>query len=110
MATSPLIHRYLFDQYDIIFGADFLDNIGFTINYNDNVLQLMDHEIPFKNPDKFFSNNILINLNDKLCLNKEDDMFDQEILNNYVAQILDAKYEQVNIDKITANQKQLNVN
>ncbi len=37
---------YSFDQdcrYDIIFGANFLDKFGFTINYNDNLLQWMDH-------------------------------------------------------------------
>ncbi len=87
---------YLFDQncqYDIVFGANFLDKSGFTINCNDNLLQWMDHEIPFKNPDEFFSKNILIDLNIKLYLNKEHNMFDQEILDNYAARILDAKYE-----------------
>ncbi len=37
---------YSFDknyQYNIIVGADFLDKFGFTINYNDNLLQWMDH-------------------------------------------------------------------
>ncbi len=70
----------------------------------------MDHEIPLKNPDDFFSKNMLIDLNNELCLNKEDDMFDQEILDNYAARILDAKYKQVNTNKVAANQKQLNVN
>ncbi len=86
---------YLFDQncwYDIIFGADFLDKFGFTINYNNNLLQWMDHEIPLKNPEEFFSNNMPIDLNDELCLNKEDNMFDQEILDNHATQILDAKF------------------
>ncbi len=53
----------------------------------------MDHEIPLKNPNDFFSKKMLIDLNDELCLNKEGDMFDKEILNNYAARILDAKYE-----------------
>ncbi len=104
---------YSFDQscrYDIIFGADFLDKFGFTINYNNNILQWMDHEIPLKNPDEFFSKNMLIDLNHELCLNKEDDMFDQEILDNYATRILDAKYEQVDTNRVAANQKQLNVN
>ncbi len=70
----------------------------------------MDHDISLKNPDEFFSKNMLIDLNNELCLNKEDNMFDQEILNNYAAIILDAKYEQVNSNKVAANQKQLNVN
>ncbi len=110
MVTSPLIHRLhtclTKTANTTFFGANFLDKFGFTINYNDNLLLWMDHEIPLKNPDEFFSNNMPIDLNDELCLNKEDNMFDQEILNNYSARILDAKYEQVNTDKVTANQKQ----
>ncbi len=70
----------------------------------------MDHEIPLKNPDEFFSKNMLIDLNDEFCLNKEDDMFDREILDNYAARILDAKYEQVDTNKVAADQKHLNVN
>ncbi len=97
-------------QYDIIFGANYLDKFGFTINYNDNLLQLMEHEITLKNPDEFFSKNMLIDLIDELCLNNEDNMFDWEILDNYATRILDAKYEQVDTNRVAANQKQLNVN
>ncbi len=53
---------------------------------------------------------MLIDLNDELCLKKEDDMFEQEILDNYAARILDAKYKQVNTNKVVDDQKQLNVN
>ncbi len=87
---------YSFDEdcrYNFVFGADFLDKFGFTINYNDNLLQWMDHEISLKKPDEFFNNNMFIGLNNELCLKKEDNMFDQEILDIYAAQILDMKYE-----------------
>ncbi len=70
----------------------------------------MDHEVPLRNPDEFFNNNMFINLSNELCFNKEDDMFDQEILNNYATQILDAKYKQVDTNRVAANQKHLNVN
>ncbi len=70
----------------------------------------MDHEIPLKNPEDFFSKNMFIDLNNELCFNKEDDVFNQEILNNYAARILDAKYEQVETNRVAANQKHLNVN
>ncbi len=69
----------------------------------------MDHEIPLKDPDEFFNKNMLIDLNNELCLNKEDNMFDQEILDIYAIRILDAKYKQVNTNKVAADQKQLNV-
>ncbi len=37
-------------------------------------------------------------------------MIDQEIVDNYAAQILDVKYKQVDTNKVAANQKQLNTN
>ncbi len=70
----------------------------------------MDHETPLNNPDEFLSMNMLIDLNGELCLNKEDNMLDQEILNNYAARILDAKYKQVDTNKVAADQKNLNFN
>ncbi len=65
----------------------------------------MDHEIPFKNPEEFFNNKMFIDLNNELHLNKEDNMFDQEILDNYATQILDTKYKKVDTNKVAANQK-----
>ncbi len=52
---------------------------------------------------EFFDNNMFIDLNDKLFQIKADNMFEQEILNNCAAQILDAKYEQANTNKVAAN-------
>ncbi len=63
-----------------------------------------------QDPDEFFNKNMLIDLIDELFLNKEDNMFDWEILDNYAAQILNAKYEQVDTNKVGADQKQLNNN
>ncbi len=63
----------------------------------------MDHEIPLKNPDEFFSNNMFIDLNDNIYLIKEVDMFDQEILNNYATWILDAKYEQIDTNRVASD-------
>ncbi len=37
-------------------------------------------------------------------------MFEQEILDNYAAWILNAKYKQVDTNKAATNQKQLNMN
>ncbi len=76
IATSLLIYRLKFDwricRYSIIFSASFLEKIGFTLNYNKNILQWIDH-------DNFFSNNMFIDINDKLCRCKEDNMFEWEI-------------------------------
>ncbi len=95
---------------NIIFGPNFLDEFGFTINYNENILQWLDHEISLKNPDEFLNNDMFIDLNYQLSQHKKGDMFEQEIFNNYATQILDAKYKQVNTNKVAVNQKHLNLN
>ncbi len=56
-------------------------------------------------PKKFFDNYILTDLNDALCLSKEDDISEQEILYNYA--FFHAEYKQVNMSTLTADQKQL---
>ncbi len=65
----------------------------------------MDHETPLKNSNEFFTNNMPIDLNDDICLTKEDNMFDQEILNNYATQILDAKYKQIDTNRVASDQE-----
>ncbi len=46
---------------------------------------------------------MFIGLNGKLWQTIEDNMFEQDILNNYATQIIDTKYEQVVTNRITAN-------
>ncbi len=46
---------------------------------------------------------MFIDLNDKLCQSNEDDMFEQDILNNYSNWILDAKYDHINVNKVSPN-------
>ncbi len=53
---------------------------------------------------------MFIDLNNKLCHIKEVNLFDWEILDNYVALILDAKYNQVDTNKVASNWKQLSIN
>ncbi len=70
-------------QYNIIFSANFLDKFGFTINYNEKILPWIDHKISLKNLNECFLNNMFIDLYNQLCQHKED-MFKQEVLENYV--------------------------
>ncbi len=44
-----------------------------------------------KNPDEFFNTNMFIDLNNKLYQDKEDNMFEQDILDKNSTRILDAK-------------------
>ncbi len=91
----------------MIFGANFLDKFGFAINYNEYIIRWVDHSIPLKDPHEIFGPKMLKNLNDQLCQEKEDNMFDCKILDNYAAQILHTEYEQININKVAVDQKHL---
>ncbi len=93
-------------------GADVLDKFGLTITINsdEHIIKWVDHSIPLKDPHKFFGPNMLTNLNDQLCQDKEEEMFKCDLLDNYSARILRAKYEQVNINKVAADQKHLTPN
>ncbi len=88
------------------FGANFLNKCGFTTNYNDNVLQWVDHKIPLKDPNEIFDNHMFIDLNEKICQTDEDNMFNQVIVDSYAACILDGKYQQVDTNKVAADQNQ----
>ncbi len=50
-----------------ICDTSFLDKFGFTINYKDNVLQWMEHEISLKDPNEVFNSDMFIDLNNKHC-------------------------------------------
>ncbi len=107
MAISPLIHRWhtlltMTVNMTLFLALIFLINLApasaiMTISYNGWIMRY---------PSRILMSSSSItcwkDLNNELCLNKEDDMFNQEILNNYAVQ--------VDTDKVAANQKQLNVN
>ncbi len=48
----------------------------------------MYHDLSLKNPYELFNTNVFIDLNDKLCQDKGDDMFEQVILDNYATKHL----------------------
>lgn len=92
-------------QYNIIFWTNFSDKFGFTINYNETILQWVDHEISLKDPNEFFGNNMIVELNYKICQVKDVNMFDQKRFDSHAVHILDAKYEQVDTNGVAANKK-----
>ncbi len=64
----------------------------------------MVNELFLKNPNEFVNTNIFIDLKDKICHHKEG------IVCEYFTQILDAKHKQVNTNRVTTNQKHVNIN
>ncbi len=96
---------YVFDPncwYDVIFGADFLDKVGFTTIYDNHTMKWVDHIITLNDPQEFFGPNILTTLNDQLFQNKEGEIFERDLLDNYSTRILDSKYKQVDMNQVAA--------
>ncbi len=60
----------------------------------------MDHKIYLKDPYEFLSTNMFIDLSDQLCQDKENDMFDWEILNNYATRILDTNTNKLTLTEL----------
>lgn len=106
-------YTYTFDeacQCNVIFGANFLDKFGFTLNYNEKVLQWVDHKIPPKDW-VLCGKEMLTELNNNHCQTKSINMIDQEkpkqllCCTNSWYQIWTSWHQQVAV-----NQKQLNPN
>ncbi len=92
------------------FWEHFLDKFCFSINYDDHTVKWVDYIIPLKDSHEFFGPNMLTDLNDQLCQDKEEEIFEHHLLDNYSARILDTKYEQVDINTVAAAQKRLTPN
>ncbi len=67
---------------------------------------MIDYEIPLKDPNEFVDTNMLSDLNDKFCLTKEDDMFDQDILKQYTTCIQNAKSKEFNASSLQTESSQ----
>lgn len=50
---------------------------------------------------------MLIDLNNSFCQNEENNMFDRDIHDYHAARIVNAKYKQVDMNKVAADQNLL---
>lgn len=67
------------------------------------ILQWVKHENPLKDPQQFFETKMLTKLNDSLCQSKEMKMLGRDFHFDYAARMLEAKYDQVNTNKVAAD-------
>ncbi len=86
--------------YDIIFGANFIDKCGITLDYENHQVQWMECTIHFCDASKFFSLNYYHSILAPLELEAENNFTDIPVVNTFAMHILDAKYKQANIHNV----------
>ena len=96
-------------RYDVIFGADFLDKLGFIFDYDNHVVTWMGHELPLRDIHQFFSTSYFHELFLPLEIDQENDHIGETYMDSYATRIMDAKYEQANIDDVAFGQTQLSL-
>jgi hypothetical protein len=96
-------------MYDVILTADFLTKTGTYIKYSTGTMEQLDNELPLCNPhplqDKDFEAVAEI-----VEVQQEEALFGMDWYNStcYAAEILDAKYEKVDIDEVFNQLNHLN--
>ncbi len=94
-------------RYDIIFGADFLDKCGITLDYDTHHVQWLEYTIPLQNALDFFSYTYCTSVLSPLELEFESNFMSNQIIDSFETCILDAKYKQANIHDVAFNQNHL---
>ena len=110
---------YVFDapcQYDVLIGADFLKKLGAKLDYESGIVEWLGNTIPMRNPHLTGTakyNHML----DSFYLQEEEELFEYEAYMDYyissgydhayAAEILNAKYEQVDIEEVIRGQTHL---
>jgi hypothetical protein len=97
-------------KYDVILGADFLTKTGIDVRYSTGTKQWFENELPLRDPhtlkDKDYVAMAEIVEIQQEVKNFGMDWYDPTC---YAIEILDAKYEKVQIDDVVNQLKHLNV-
>ena len=97
-------------KYDVILGADFLTKTGIDVKYSTNTIEWFENELPLRDPhllkDKDFASMATI-----IEIQQEVEFFGMDWYdpNCYAIEILDAKYESVQIDDVVNQLEHLNI-
>ena len=92
-------------RYDVILGSDFLNQAGLDIKYSDKVVEWFGDTIPLCTPSKLTTKSYL---NMMEAAYPEDDVPNEEGIEDCcLSQILDAKYEAMDIKQVVSRQTHL---
>ena len=97
-------------KYDVILGADFLTKTGIDVKYSTNTIEWFENELPLRDPhllkDEDFASMATI-----IEIQQEVEFFGMDWYDPdcYAIEILDAKYEKVQIDEVVKQLEHLNI-
>jgi hypothetical protein len=107
---KALVYQSETCKYDVILGADFLTKTGIDVKYSTGTMEWFDSELPLRNPHllepKDFEAMACI-----VEIQQEEELFGMDWYdpNCYAVEILDAKYEKVEVDEVTNQLTHLNL-
>ena len=86
-------------KYDVILGADFLTKTGIDVKYSTNTIEWFENEIPLRDPHHLKDEDYTSMAN-IIEIQQEVELFGMDWYDPtcYAIEILDAKYEMVQID------------
>lgn len=86
-------------RYDMILGSDFLHKVGIDISYKRGVVEWYGNTIPLRDPLRFKDSDYDA-IAEGFMVQHDDEFIGDDWMDCYVSQILDAKYERVDIDDV----------
>jgi hypothetical protein len=97
-------------KYDVILGADFLTITGIDVKYSTGTMEWFDNEFPMRNPH-LLQNKVFEAMSETIEIQQEEELFGMEWYDAtcYAMEILDAKYEKVEVDKVINQLNHLNL-
>ena len=100
----------VFDQencrYDVILGADFLNKAGMVIDYLEKNFKWFGDVIPLRVPSELSSVDFVMMVERSNVETEEEDLGD-DVNENYLSSILDAKYDAMDICEVMRQQTHL---
>lgn len=100
---------FIFDspcRYDVILGNDLLDQAGIDILYSKGVVDWLGNQIPMRDNRSFHPSDLTA-LVDALYAQEDEEFFGDDFLDAYAAPIMDAKYEEMDVEEVADGQKHL---
>ena len=104
-------------QYDILLGADLLKKLGVKLDYENGVTEWLGNTVPMRD-SRLVGTTEYKHMLDSYYLQEEEELFEYEAYMDYyissgydhayAEEILDAKYDQVDIEEVIQGQMHLN--
>ena len=93
-------------RYDVILGSDFLEKAGIDIKYTSKTVEWLGLSIPLRDPHRL-SDDDYNAMQATYQIDIEDEFMGEETLDVFVNEILDAKYDKIDIKDVITQQTHL---